>query len=216
MANFPQYAPQPQRRPANGGDFNQYATQAKMKERFTQPLYDRVNLTTTALAERTFFSVPKGQATTLLTGITSGTKIKTARDTNIETAGINPTKAYKVVGMNIAFVHDTSLITAPADREMVKNGTYLEFKIGDKYLLTLPTFCFPEVNPIVAFGREVTAGTVSCSVTGNANRVFPFQIPITLEPNVSFGITLKVDGTVPIATTMDMYVILWAYMERPV
>ena len=61
-----------------------YRTQrAESPEDLWQPLYDRVNYPQAGATQLAFFSVPQGQAATLITGVAAAAaKVKDFRDTN--------------------------------------------------------------------------------------------------------------------------------------
>ena len=139
-------------------------------------------------SQLSFFSVPKGQSATLLTTYTAGTftylsgaKSKTYRDTNIENSNVVPTKLFKTVGISWGMFH--SVLNAAgnaADRELIRQGGFLQFRIVDKDIIFLPLSLIPEVNPMVAS----TANAINGYAGGGGQNVpmYKFPIPITLNP----------------------------------
>jgi len=203
-------------------DAQRFRTQrAEEPEDLWQPLYDRVNIATTVPSQVSFFSVPKGQSATLITGSAAGTVIKSYRDTNIETAGVVPSKLYKLGGISIAFVHASRQATTnAADRTLIQDGGYLQFRIVDKDILFIPLICIPVLNPISAVTTTATATTIMSMDGGGGLGVpmYKFPIPITINPFDSFSLTANFTtspNAITLSNTLDMYVILHAYMRRP-
>lgn len=195
-----------------------YRTQrAELPEDLWQPIYDRANYAAAGTSEIAFFATPRGQSATLITAGTAAAKVKSYRDTNNENANVIPTKMFKIVGMSIGFVHsNNALATNATDRALIRDGSHFQFRIVDKDVLFLPTIFVPEVNPLMAVSTTVTATTVnSASVGGGGASMYKFPIPITLNPYENFSLALKIDGTVSVTATVDIYVVLHAYMRRP-
>lgn len=196
-----------------------YRTQrAEAPEDLWQPLYDRVNIATTVPSALGFFATPKGQSATLITMATAGTKVKTYRDTNIENANVVPTKMYKIVGVSVGYVHsDPDGVANAQDRSYIRNGGYLQFRIVDKDILFLPLIFVPETNPIISASSTVNATTINAEAGGGGQNVpmYRFPVPVTLNPYENFSSQINFDGTITIGATMDMYLILHAYMRRP-
>jgi len=179
---------------------------AELPEDLYQPLYDRVNIATT-VADASFFSVPRGQSATLITMATGASKTKTYRDTNMDTAGVVPTKMFKFIGISWACVHSDRDGAANAqDREYVRDGGYLQFKIVDKPILYLPLVALPELTPMVALTS--TAQNALAGGGGSGVSMYRLPVPITLNPFENFEVTFKFDGTITIANTVDVYLML--------
>lgn len=200
----------------------EYRTQrSELPEDLWQPLYDRVNYAAAGASQASFYAVPKGQSATLLSTYTAATatwvaaaKGKTYRDTNIENSNVVPTKLFKTVGISWGMFH--SVITAAlnaADREAIRQGGYLQFRIVDKDIIFLPLSLIPEVNPMVA----TTANGVNAYAGGGGQNVpmYKFPIPITLNPYENFLVLMSFDNSPPISATMDIQCVLHAYMRRP-
>lgn len=195
-----------------------YRTQrAELPEDLWQPLYDRANYAAAGTSEIGFFSTPRGQSATLITAGSAASKVKSYRDTNNENSNVVPTKLFKIVGMSIGFVHVNNAVSTNADdRAKVRDGSYFQFRIVDKDILFIPTIFVPEVNPILAVSTTATSTSVNSAVTGGgAAPMYKFPIPITINPYENFTLALKVDGTVTVTNTLDIYVVLHAYMRRP-
>lgn len=197
-----------------------YRTQrAELPEDLWQPLYDRVNYPAAGTSALGFFSSARGQSATLLNTETAGVwtaaaKVKSFRDTNIENSNVVPTKMFKIVGVSVAFLSATPAATAVArDREIIRGGSYLQFRIVDKDIIFLPMVCIPEMNPIVA----TTANSQNATAGGGGQNVpmYKFPIPITINPYENFTVALNCDNSPPINETMDIYLMLHAYMRRP-
>lgn len=196
-----------------------YRTQrAELPEDLWQPMYDRANYAAAGTSEIGFFATPRGQSATLITAGNGGAaKVKTYRDTNNENANVVPTKMFKIVGMSIGFIHNSyTAATNADDRAKVRDASYFQFRIVDKDILFLPTVFIPEINPIMAASTTVTATTVNSMVSGGGGAsMYKFPIPITINPYENFSLSLKVDGTVTVTNTLDVCVVLHAYMRRP-
>lgn len=198
----------------------QYRTQrAEMPEDLWQPLYDRVNYPAAGTSALGFFSSSRGQTATLLSTVAAGVwtaaaKVKTFRDTNIENSNVVPTKMFKVVGCSIGMLSANNNSTnVTRDREIIRGGSYLQFRIVDKDIIFLPLVTIPEMNPVVSS----TANSVNGTAGGGGQNVpmYKFPIPITINPYENFTVQLNVDNSPPIDQTMDIYLMLHAYMRRP-
>ena len=198
----------------------QYRTQrAGMPEDLWQPLYDRVNYPAAGTSALGFFSSSRGQTATLLSTVTAGVwtaaaKVKTFRDTNIENSNVVPTKMFKVVGCSVGMLSANQNSTnVTRDREIIRGGSYLQFRIVDKDIIFLPLVTIPEMNPVVSS----TANSVNGTAGGGGQNVpmYKFPIPITINPYENFTVQLNVDNSPPIDQTMDIYLMLHAYMRRP-
>lgn len=198
----------------------QYRTQrAEMPEDLWQPLYDRVNYPAAGTSALGFFSSSRGQTATLLSTVTAGVwtaaaKVKTFRDTNIENSNVVPTKMFKVVGCSVGMLSANNNSTnVTRDREIIRGGSYLQFRIVDKDIIFLPLVTIPEMNPVVSS----TANSVNGTAGGGGQNVpmYKFPIPITINPYENFTVQLNVDNSPPIDQTMDIYLMLHAYMRRP-
>lgn len=198
-----------------------YRTQrAEMPEDLWQPLYDRMHYPATGASQISFFSVPKGQSTTLIRNGSASTFSKTSRDTNIDTANVIPTKMFKFVGISLGFCHLTAgAKTNPSDRDEIREGGWFEFKIVDKKILELPLICIPELNP---FNVGSLAGSASeATILGQAGGgglnayMYKLAVPITLNPYENFSFIMYFDGPPAIQNAVDIYVILHGFMRRP-
>lgn len=198
----------------------QYRTQrAEMPEDLWQPLYDRVNYPAAGTSALGFFSSSRGQTATLLSTVAAGVwtaaaKVKTFRDTNIENSNVVPTKMFKVVGCSVGMLSANQNSTnVTRDREIIRGGSYLQFRIVDKDIIFLPLVTIPEMNPVVSS----TANSVNGTAGGGGQNVpmYKFPIPITINPYENFTVQLNVDNSPPIDQTMDIYLMLHAYMRRP-
>lgn len=197
-----------------------YRTQrAELPEDLWQPLYDRVNYPAAGTSALGFFSSSRGQSATLLSTVTAGvwtaaTKVKSFRDTNIENSNVVPTKMFKIVGVSVAFLHaNQNDGNVTRDREIIRGGSFLQFRIVDKDIIFLPLVTIPEMNPVVA----TTGNNVNGTAGGGGQNVpmYKFPIPITINPYENFTIQMTSDNSPPISQTMDIYMMLHAYMRRP-
>lgn len=206
----------------------EYRTQrSELPEDLWQPLYDRVNYSAAGQNQASFYAVPKGQNATLLSTFaipqtwTAASKGKTYRDTNIENANVVPTKLFKTVGISWGMFHSViNSATNATDREVVRQGGFLQFRIVDKDIIFLPLSLIPEVNPLVAAVGALAAGAttgINAYAGGGGQNVpmYKFPIPITLNPYENFLVLLQFDNSPPINATMDLQCVLHAYMRRP-
>lgn len=203
----------------------QYRTQrAELPEDLWQPLYDRANYPATGTSLVSFFSVPRGQSATLLntfngtTTWTAASKGKTFRDTNMENANVVPTKMFKAVGVSWGILHSiVNSANNAVDREVLRGGGYLQFRIVDKDILFLPLILIPELNPFSAISTTATSTTINGTAGGGGQNVpmYKFPIPITLNPYENFTVTLNFDNSPPINATADIDITLHSYMRRP-
>jgi len=173
-----------------------------------------MNFAAAGQASLSFFSVARGQSTTLIRAGATGTFSKTYRDSNMENSNVVPTKLFKFVGISIAFVHeDEGEAQNPADRDKIRSGGYFHFRIVDKDILYLPLVFIPEVNPFVV---NTTTASLGAAGGGGANvAMYKLPIPITLNPYENFNVTMNWDGTVAITKAVDIYVALQGFMRRP-
>lgn len=210
-----------------------YATQRMLSpEDLAQPLYDRVNYASTGAAQLSFYSQQIGQTATLITGngTTPGvpsattTKAKSYRDTNMQNAGVVPTKRFTFTGLAVNYIPSTTLysnITTACsigqDILTLKNAGYIEFRIVDKPLLYIPLNMVPETNPIHSF--STTAANITTVSSGTLAAIpypqFKFAIPITLNPYENFSFTMVFDGSPQLSQTMDIQAVLFGFMRRP-
>ncbi|MBT9168126.1 MAG: hypothetical protein DDT19_01471 [Syntrophomonadaceae bacterium] len=195
---------------------------AELPEDLWQPLYDRVNYAATGTPELSFFSVVRGQSAPLIRAGVIGTFSKTFRDTNMENANVVPTKMFKFVGISLAYCHQIEGdIANPADRDRIRSGGFLRFRIVDKDILILPLVTFPEVNPFAVGATSTTVTAATSSMLGAAGGggsnvpMYKLPIPITLNPFENFAVTISLDGIVTTTRPVDVYCILQGFMRRP-
>lgn len=194
-----------------------YRTQrSELPEDLNQALYDRANYAAGGATAVSFFATPRGGSATLITAGSAASKVKTYRDTNLDNANVVPAKMFKFVGMSIAFVHsDYTAVTNADDRAKIRDGAYVHFKVVDKDILYMPLVAIPEINPIVAASTTANSSTINSMVGGGGVPMYKFPIPVTLNPYENFTFSINIDGTVTVANTLDIYVILHALMRRP-
>jgi len=194
---------------------------SELPEDLWQPLYDRVNYAAAGANQASFYAVPKGQTATLLSTYTAGTftwaaasKGKTYRDTNIENSNVVPTKLFKTVGISWGVFH--SILNAAAnaaDREVIRQGGFLQFRIVDKDIIFLPLSLIPEVNPMIVSTQ--TAVNAYAGGGGQNVPMYKFPIPITLNPYENFLVLMQFDNSPAVTNTLDIQCILHAFMRRP-
>lgn len=202
-----------------------YATQRPYSpEDLAQPLYDRVNYPVGGVNQLRCFSQPLGTVVTLnQAGVVNAAKNKSYRDTNMDNAGVVPTKRYTFTGLSINYipVQQVSTVANTAtigdDIMRLMNGGYVEFRIVDKPLLYVPLNLIPSSNPINSIATTVNASTTfgTGALAALPFPMFKFAIPITLNPYENFSFILNFDGIVTVVQSMDIQVVLHAFMRRP-
>jgi hypothetical protein len=121
---------------------------------------------------------------------------------------------FKIVGVSVAFLHaNQNDGNVTRDREIIRGGSFLQFRIVDKDIIFLPLVTIPEMNPVVS----TTGNNVNGTAGGGGQNVpmYKFPIPITINPYENFTIQMTSDNSPPISQTMDIYMMLHAYMRRP-
>jgi len=208
----------PRRDPLNA---QAYKTQrVELPEDLWQPLYDRVNIATTIPSSVSFYSTPKGQSATLISGTVAAAKVKTYRDTNMDSSSVVPSKMFKFVGVSLAIVHATrQLITNGADRDLIMDGGALQIRIIDKDLLFLPLLNFPLLNPTAAASTTLNASTMFVNAYGGGAGVPMYKLPIniTLNPYENFLCAVAFDtvASLVLTTTADLCLYLQGFQRRP-
>lgn len=204
-----------------------YRTQrAELPEDLWQPLYDRANYPDTGQTELSFFSTPRGQSATLFTthaaagAWTVGSRVKSFRDTNIENANVVPTKMFKIVGVSVGLCNESHAVGVTlnaSDREAMRCGSFLQFRIVDKDIIFLPLITIPEINPITGVSTTANATTITATAGGGGLNVpmYKFPIPITINPYENFTVSLNSASGLVLNNDIDVYLILHAYMRRP-
>ena len=194
------------------------------REIFHQPLYDRkeLSITTSLTGEVVFFSTPTGSPDTLIRYETAASVAKTKRDTNLSSNGQDPSKDYAVFGIAMALIPNTRTVLATAstnnirrDKDNIREGGWLNFKIIDKNILDIPLLLIPEVNGEAGASTTVNNGTVFAGPNGAAP-MWSFGEPIMIPKATSFSIKLTFDGTITTQQVFDCYLFLFAKVRRPV
>lgn len=175
---------------------------AGMEEGIWQPLYDYHDIDNgLAATSEVYFQNPIGQ---------NG---KTLADTNMESAGQLPRpKFFLITSVHVAFFPTavpTSLQAAAAQSEfndaynLLKSG-YLDLFVGSKtYLNDGPLMRFPpdyRLAGTAALADVTTAGADLASKIDYATAAGPSYaiVPILLEPNQNFAVTLNWPGGRPL------------------
>jgi hypothetical protein len=192
------------------------------REVFHQPLYDRKELSTTLTGEVSFFTVPVGSADTLIRYETSASVSKTKRDTNLTSNGQDPSKDYSVYGVAMALIPNARTVAATAatngirrDKDNIREGGWLNFKIIDKNILDIPLLLIPELNAEASVASTANNSTVMGAPTFNVP-MWSFGEPIQIPKATSFSVVCKWDGSLTLAQLFDMYIFFFAKVRRPV
>lgn len=192
---------------------------AELPEDLWQPLYDKVDHAAGGTTQLSFFSVPRGQTATLIrNGVSTANTVKGYLETNMDNANVVPTKMFKFMGITLAYCHLTEgLATNNQDRDRIRNGGYLNFRIVDKDLLFLPLVAIPESNPFVVAATTANVTTIAGQAGGGGYGVpmYKFPIPITLNPYENFSVTINFPVAITVTSAVDVMVLLQGYMRRP-
>ena len=191
------------------------------REVFHQPLYDRKNLSTSLTGDVAFFTNPIGSAETLVRYETAASITKTKRDTNLPGNGQDASKDYSVFGLSVAFIPAARTVKDTAttdgirrDKDNIREGGWLNFKIVDKNICDIPLILIPELNgesgaSSTRYGVSIYAGP------SFAAPMWSFGEPIQIPKATNFSVVCKWDGTITLSQSFDMYVIFFAKVRRP-
>lgn len=188
-------------------------------EVFFQPAYDRQPLSTTLTGSIGWFAVPKGGASTLIRYQTNSAMQKTIRDTNFPQPGADNNKDYLLFGLTMALIpikHDPTDTHAPwirADKDYIREGGVLNFKIGDKQILDLPLMNIPEFNA----ESGVSATTSGSAVYAGPQFAIPmldFQEPIPLMRGQVINLSITWDGSITLQQAFDLMLMFPAVTKR--
>lgn len=190
---------------------------------FYQPIYDCGNFSATAgtTSEISFFSTVRGQSATLIRGVAAGTFTKTYRDTNMDQPNVISSKLAKIIGISLGWRHAGEITqTNPTDREMVRNGGYLEFRVIDKLVWVGPLILLPDINPFTSVSTVANGVTSQACAGGggSGNVMMKLNIPVVIRPNENFTVKATFDpgaAAIDLAATLDVYVFLHAYVRQP-
>jgi hypothetical protein len=188
-----------------------------------QPLYDRVNISTAVPSQLSFFSTPVGQSATIIRAAATGSNPKTKRDTNLEVAGVVPTKLFQFIGLSVAYIPIQSSPTSANtvyigdDIFKLKYGGWIDFRIIDKVILQIPLHFIPETTPMngISTTNNNVTGFSSGILSASPFPMYKLGIPITLEPFQQFVFQVNFDGSITLQQSYDMQVLFHAFMRRP-
>jgi hypothetical protein len=193
----------------------------KSQNKFRQPVYDRVNLSTSLTGEYPFFQNQIGASVTLIRYETAGANAKTKRDTNLQNQGSDNSRDYDIFGIAMALIPAARTVLATAvtrgirrDKDNIKEGGYLNFKVVDTNILDIPLLLIPEINAesgVATTGNDATAWAGPAPAGPMWNFGESYKIP----RGTTFTVTCKWDGTITLAQTFDMYIFLFANVYKP-
>lgn len=161
------------------------------------PLYDSVEIATSATTSLEFFQVPIGQSS------------KTQLDTNMRSAGqITMGNYYSVysIGVGLRDGAATSIPVAEA-REILYTG-YLVFTIAEREYLSGPLYLFPLGGGLAGPGSGAAAMEASNNGMAAANVRYFLKRKIVLRKNENFQVTCKWP-TAPTPTTAIKLVVVF-------
>jgi len=224
-------------------DFNQgRVVDPSRSEAIRQRLYDFLLYPTAGQQQFTFFALPIGQGITSAQGATVGTA-KTLADTNMTAASQLPSgKRYIVETIEVVFYpgsvstantytpanpslfNATSAATVAGqanDLNLIMQSGVLDLKILDKsYLTETPLGVFPPKTHLTlrasVASNSATTGEVALVNAYQDGRPYIVEPTITLDPAVTFNITVSFPGAVatPSGFNGRLGVILDGYLMR--
>lgn len=213
--------------PADPGNFAQYRTQMRENpEDLWQPIYDRANYAAAGQFEVTFFTIPLGGNATLIRAGVAAAVAKSRRDTNLEQAGVMPSKAFKWVGLSLTFIPLQQAVAVagtqsiPDDIQRLMYGGFLEIRLIDKPYLYLPLHKIPATGIYRGtVGGAYTAGNAVASGggggTGSPRDIYWLNTPLTLDPYENFSARMQFDGSPALIQTFDMQLFFEGTVRRP-
>jgi hypothetical protein len=189
------------------------------KEIFRQTVYDRINLSSSLTGTYTPFSVAKGTTVSLIRGGSVTSAAKTIRDTNLPQPGADNNRDYLLSGISMAlmpvsYAAATSTTSAiRVDKNQIREGGVMNFKIGDKQIIDLPLWMIPELN---AEGSVSTTGSGLTILGGPsyASQFFMFGEDIPLMRSEVITMTLTWDGTITLSQSFDLAIVFAASLRR--
>jgi hypothetical protein len=200
-----------------GNDVVSYGSTNK----FRQPVYDRVNLPTSLTGEVPFFTNQIGASVTLIRYETAGAVAKTKRDTNLANQGADNSREYEIMGIAMALIPNARTVLATAatrgirrDKDNIKEGGWLNFKVVNTNVLDIPLLLIPEINAesgVATTGNDATAW----GGPAPAGPMWNFGESYRIPRGTNFSLTCKWDGTITLAQSFDMYLFLFANVYQP-
>lgn len=188
--------------------------------KFRQPVYDRLNLSTSLTGEYPFFTQPIGSNVTLIRYETAGTNQKTKRDTNLQNQGADNAREYSVFGMAMALIPTARTVLATAatrgirrDKDNIKEGGWVQFKIVDTTVFEAPLLLIPEVN--AEGGVSTTGNDATAFTTVQQGPMWNFGEGHLIPRGTTFSVICKWDGTITLAQSFDMMIFLYANVVKP-
>lgn len=188
-----------------------------------QPIYDRMNYAAAGTTQIRFFSIPLGSSTTLITAGAAAAKNKTYRDTNWQTSGADLNRAYEAHGVGVIYVPLQQAVDGAASNDIIDDiakliyGGWLNIETNNNRKFQIPLCMIP--SPAVLRASIATTATNTTMVAGggvsSSSDYFKLNVPLLLEPGQTIDITMNWDGTVSLTQTMDIYLVLAAYMRKP-
>lgn len=211
--------------PSRQGVFNpkMRTFRPEQPEDLWQPIYDRMNYAAAGTTQIRFFSIALGGSTTLITAGSAAAKNKTYRDTNWQTSGADLNRAYEAHGVGMIFVPVQQAVDNASSNDIVDDmmrvlyGGWLNIETNNNRKFQLPLCLIPA--PAMFRASVATTATNTTLVSGggvtSSRDFFMFNVPLVLEPGQTIDMTMNWDGTVSITQTMDIYLVLAAYMRKP-
>lgn len=180
------------------------------------PLYDSQTYPAAGSTQLTFFALPIGQGVTSAPG---GTGAKTENDTNLTNAGLLPLgNRFYMTGIEVMFYPGNNPgFGATADAQLGRNwnDTYafaksgwLRFRVQNRdYILDAPMINFPPVTRLAGVASVTSTLTAGAATAGEIDYAslagMPYNlVPVFLESNQSFTLTLNWIAAVPTPSTV--------------
>jgi hypothetical protein len=180
----------------------------------TQPIYDRAQQPIAAAAGSVlnFFQIP-------FAGVMAGAIMKTFRDTNLVQAGrLEAGNSLHITGVSysICEIATGGARATAIDIRAIHAGTF-RLVIGQVEYLKVPVCLIPSGGAdLVMFSNIAAAATeyqLNNGLSANGN-VFP--LPMALDLDEQESILCQITDIGIVAATIDVMVVLWGELTRPV
>ncbi len=198
-----------------------------------KPKYDRVQYAAAGSTSLSFFSKPWGSTDTLNTSGTSGSRVKSYRDTNADQQNQQSDRGFIMLGVSIGYIPLSTGIAATAmlnfmdDMSKIAFGSYLEFTLIAKPYIDVPLWMFPA--PFRGLGAAAMAMYGQTSATenvlgsgggmggnGKITECYPCDPPYLIVPGEGYKATITSDGTaLSSSNPIDIVMCLVGYELRP-
>lgn len=183
-----------------------------VENQLTQPIYDTVQAAAVAGQTVSFFSVP-------LNGVLAGAVTKTYAHTNLVQAGRLETGVeLEINAISLSIRPTIAAGTAPTlvDFRALYQASHINLQLGGVSFLRLPAHAIPAANSENQYFSAIAAAPTEFQSNhglGSIHNKLDIT-PILLEAQETIQCDLFIGGT--LAAVMDLTMILWGKMKRPV